>query len=391
MTKPLVSVIIPCRNEFPQITFTVQSIINDLETFLKPAEWEIIICNNCPSDEIYPRRATGGSVDYLSTRGMYWNRALRFLYDPIAGNHSTRNKGALLARGKYIFFSDAHMSYRRGFFKEMIRAIDETGGLVHGTIGWLGAYPPGLSMGYQYTIKLGEEIKGTWNNYKLADDYFYIPLQGHCCLGVLRKQFIEFDGYPAYHRCYGGGEFYLDMKWWLFGSRVSVAPQAIGYHLCAPRGYGYNLNDYKHNVLAIGLALGADEWAERAYINWCKKSESDKKTMTALFNQAREETKEDREFILKKAKCTFNQLLLDRPWDKLNDEKYGRHNASMLIYHPTWLAGIRGTPAEELYNKSELQKKLDKFIWTDLKDFVYKPDYKDPNVNEARIVHHEKT
>ncbi len=388
MTKPLVSVVIPCRNEFPQITFTVQSIINDLETFLEPKEFEIIIMNNCPSDEIYPRRALGGSVDYLSTRGMYWNRVLRFAYDPIAGNHSTRNKGVMLARGKYIFFSDAHMSYRRGFFQSMMKAIDDTDGIVHGTIGWLGAFPPGLSMGYQYTMKLGEEIKGTWNNYKLSDEPFYIPLQGHCCLGVKREQFIEFDGYPAYHRCYGGGEFYMDMKWWLFGSRVSVVPEAIGYHLCAPRGYSYHLNDYRHNVLAIGMALGADEWAERAYINWCKKG--DKETMDRLWAEAEEETKEDKDFIAGKSKTTFNQILIDRPWDKLNDEKFGRHNSSMLIYQPTWLAGIRGTDAEEMYNRSEKQQKLEKFIWDNLADKVYKPDYKEPNVNNERIVTHEK-
>ena len=163
MKKPLISVVIPARNEFPAITFTIQSIINDLETFLEPSEFEIIICANC-CDDWYnverDRRACGGTVDYLMPRGIYWNRVLRILYDPIAGNHSTRNKGALLARGKYLFFSDGHMSYKRGYFQRMIRAIDETKGLVHGTIGWLGAYPPSVSMGYQYTIKLGEEIKG---------------------------------------------------------------------------------------------------------------------------------------------------------------------------------------------------------------------------------------
>jgi glycosyltransferase involved in cell wall biosynthesis len=169
---PLVSVIIPCRNEFPQICFTLQSIINDLETFLKPSEFEIIIMVNCPNDEIYPERQKGGSVDFLMPRGAYWNRMIKVIYDPIAGNHSTRNKGVLEARGKYIFLSDAHMSYKVGYHQRMIRAVDETGGLVHGTIGWLGGYPPGRSMGYQYTIKLGEEIKGTWNNYKLIDAYF---------------------------------------------------------------------------------------------------------------------------------------------------------------------------------------------------------------------------
>lgn len=376
MKTPIVSVIIPARNEFPQIVFTVQSIINDLETFLEPSEFEIIIVANCTSDWYNvskDRRALGGTVDYLMPMGIYWNRVVKVIYDPIAGNHSTRNKGVMQARGKYVFFSDAHMSYKRGYFQRMISTIDKTGGLVHGTIGWLGAYPPGVSMGYQYTMKLGDEIRGTWNNYKLVDDYFYIPLQGHCCLGVLREQFIEFDGYPSYHRCYGGGEFYFDTKWWLFGSTVAVDPQAIAYHLRAPRGYSYNYDDYIHNVLAIGMAIGADAWAERAYLNWMRKGRPE--VMKRLWDEAKRETEEDKVFIADKRKTTFNELIVNKPWDKLNDELYGKHNSSMLIFHDTWLSLIKGTHVEELYNKSEQQQELAKFIEDNLSDYIYKKGY----------------
>ena len=384
MKTPLVSVVIPARNEFPNIVFTIQSIINDLETFLDSSEFEIIIVSNCSDDEIYPKRALGGTTDYLTTRGIYWNRTLRIIYDPIAGNHSARNKGIMVARGKYIFLSDGHMSYKYGYHKRMMRAIDETGGLVHGTIGWLGTYPVGehTSMGYQYTIKLGEEIKGTWNKRRLADDYFYIPAQGHCCLGFKREQFIEFDGYPKWHRCYGGGEFYLDMKWWMFGSRVSVDPQAVGYHLCAPRGYSYHHDDYIHNVLLIGHSLGMDDWVERAYINWCKKCNLD--VMKKLWDEAKEEAQEDREFIAKKSVMTFNEVLVERPWDKLNDEKYGKHNSAMNIFHPTWLSGIKNTPAEKMYNNSKHQEKLEKFIYDNLEEFIYKKDYKVPE--DERVI-----
>lgn len=386
---PLVSIVIPARNEFPNIVFTVQSIIHDLETFLKPHEFEIIIVANCCNDEVVPRKGTGGTVDYLFGRGAYWNRVIRVIYDPIAGNHSTRNYGAMLARGKYIFFSDAHMAYKVGYHQRMIRAIDETQGIVHGTIGWLGAYPPGVSMGYQYTMKLGEEIKGTWNNYKLADDYFYISLQGHCCLGMLREQFLDFDGYPKHHRCYGGGEFYLDMKWWMFGSKVSVDPQAIAYHLCAPRGYSYNYEEeYIHNVFLIGHSLGMDGWVERAYLNWLIKH--NKETLDRLWEEAKQEAKEDRKYIAKRATKTFDELIVERPWDKLNDEKHGKHNSSMLIFQDTWIENmLKGSPAEEAYNESETQKKLAKFIDENLADKVYKRGYKS-EPKDDRVIEHKK-
>jgi len=375
LKQPLVSIIIPARNEFPQLVFTIYSILADLESFLKPTDYEIIVCANCCSDWYNvekDRRGTKGTTGYLMGRSMFFNRILRIIYDPIAGNHSTRNRGAEIARGKYLFFSDAHMAYAPGFFKRMIRAIDETDGIVHGAIGWLGGYPPkDRDFGYQYTMKLGEEIKGTWANYKLTDDYFYIPLQGHCCLGVKREQFLKFGGYPEYHRCYGGGEFYLDIKWWMFGSRVSVEPNALAYHLCSGRGYSYNYDDYISNVLAIGKAIGADDWAERDYINWCRKGNLER--MKQLWERAEKETKKDREFIEKNRVKTFNQLLVERPWDKLNDERYGKHNSSMLIFHETWLNNsIKGTPAEKLYNESKTQKELEKFINNNLSDYVYK-------------------
>ena len=373
MKTPLISVVIPSRNEFPQIVFTVHSIISDLETFLTPAEFEIIIVANCCNDWYNvekDKRAIKGTVDYLATMGIYANKVLRVIYDPIAGNHSTRNKGALLARGKYVFFSDAHMSYKIGSFKKMIEAIDKTGGIVHAAIGWLGAYPPSSSTGYQYTIKLGDEIRGTWNNYQLAQEYFYIPLQGHCCLGVNRKQFLEFGGYPEYHRCYGGGEFYLDMKWWMFGSTVCVEPNAIGYHLRSSRGYSYHYEDLMHNIFLIGHALGIEDWAERSYFNWLRNHS--KETLDKLWSEAEKEAKEDKEFILQKRVKSFNELLVEKPWNKLNDELHGRHNGSMLIYHDSWLPLIKGTEAEELYNNSQLQKDLEKFINNNLSQYVFR-------------------
>ena len=107
LKEPLVSIIIPARNEFPNIVHTIYSIIADLESFLKPQDFEIIICNNCSSDwqnVEKDRRGTQGTIDYLLGRSIYFNRIMKVIYDPIAGNHSTRNKGARMARGKYLFF-----------------------------------------------------------------------------------------------------------------------------------------------------------------------------------------------------------------------------------------------------------------------------------------------
>lgn len=368
----ILSIIIPARNEFPQVVMTCHSIINCLKgDGFEDKDFEIIIVDNGSNDDIFPQRGTKGTTSYLMGRGMYWSRILRILRDPICGNHSARNKGAEIARGKYLFFSDAHMSYAPGFFKNILKAVDESGGLVHGVIAWMGAYPVHAGAGgYQYTIKLGEEIKGTWAPYKLSNDWFYIQAQGHCSVAVRKDQFMKFGGYPKVHRTYGGGEFYNDMKWWMFGSCVVVEPKAIGYHLASGRGYSYNHDDYLHNVSNIGYALGMDDWRERFYLNCARNGR--KEVLDKMWLEAEKEMASDRLFIEKNRKMMFNELLIERPWNKMNDARHGKHNAGLQILHDTWLALIKGTPVEKLYLESKYQKGLEEFINNNLVEFIYK-------------------
>ncbi|MBI4136920.1 glycosyltransferase [Candidatus Roizmanbacteria bacterium] len=381
------SVILPSRNEFPNIVHTCYSILHSYESSgFDPKTIELIIVDNCSDDNRYPQRGTGGTTSYLEGRGGYFNRTIRILRDPIAGNHSARNKGAAIARGKYLFFSDAHMAYNPTFFKSILNTVDESGGLVHSAIGWMGAYPPTESgLGYSYTIKLGEEWKGTWNNYKLADSWWYIPSQGHCSVAVRKDQFFKLGGYPKIHRTYGGGEFYIDMKWWMLGSTVATDPNAIGYHLASGRGYTYHHDDYIHNVLNCAYALGCDDWRERSYLNWMRNGR--KETMDRIMQEGEVEMAADRRFVQKKRKMTFNDLLVKRPWDALNDRRHGKHNGAMSVFHWSWLELLQNAPehVRQAYKNSQYQKGLAEFIEKNLSPYVYKSDkYNEEKRKELR-------
>lgn len=692
------SVIVPARSEFPNCVHTIYSILHCWESDgFDSKEIECIIVDNCSDDDKFPQRGTGGTTSYLEGRSIYYNAVLRVLRDPLAGNHSARNKGAKIARGKYLFFSDAHMAYKPGFFKEILRTVDESGGLVHGCIAWMGAYPITESgTGYAYTIKLGEEWKGcvdeqteiltregwkkwnevnkktefatlnlkyndiefqtpsdltitnykgemvrlkgrsidalltpthrtlykgfdgklkikpaseikssneipiacdgyrgiykeissemnndmveligwiitegsfgkkykynsfpsrkrkmminstititqyipekreriknlldrmnlsycikgktkkdfkihqkdtkkimkiipkkeltfdfilhltktqqkllydtlmsgdgykgktinnfyqvntqtsnafqllctclgmatkdkikqpwknrfgkkpihhisikknkvasdfkvniekytgkiwcptlkngtiiirrngivsitgqTWNNYKLAHDWWYIPAQGHCSVAVRKDQFLDFGGYPHVHRCYGGGEFYTDMKWWMFGSTVAINPKAIGFHLASGRGYSYNHDDYIQNVLGVTYALGCDDWRERCYLNYLRNGR--KEVLDAFMTRGEKEYADDRTFVEKKRQKTFNELLVERPWDKMNMDKWGKANGAMTIFQDSWLKlKDQSEQCKLAYENSKYQKGLAEFIDNNLSQFVYK-------------------
>jgi glycosyltransferase involved in cell wall biosynthesis len=358
-----VSVVISARDEFPNIVHTVHAIVNDLETFLDPHEWEIILVDNGSQDAM--------SWRFLQERGLYYHRNLRILHDPLMGNVTARNKGALLAKGKYLFFSDAHMSYRIGTFQYAIEAIEESGGIVHGGVQWMGGYDP-AQPSLQYSIKVGEKLWGTWNMAEVSrESWFYIPCSGHCFLGVNRQQFLDFGGYNDYFRCYGGGELYLDMKWWMMGSSVVVEPRCVGYHLSAGRGYSYHQDDLIHNMMLLGYALGADALGERVYIRYMDKNGVNRDILNRLYTQAIEESTSDRAFLSSKNATSFYDILRDKPWDIKNMTRHGKAESYLSIFDRTWIDELNDE-AQSFYDASILQKEFSEYVQKYLAHHIYK-------------------
>lgn len=358
-----VSVIISARDEFPNIVHTVHAIVNDLETFLAPDDFEIIVVDNGSRNP--------DSWRFLAERGMYFHRTVRILHDPIMGNVTARNKGAAIAKGEYIFFSDAHMSYRIGSFRAMVDVLERFGGIVHPSVQWMGGYEPS-TRSYQYSLKLGEKLWGTWNNMVVhPTEPFYIPVSGHCCLGVKREEFMRLGMYNPWFRCYGGGELYLDLKWWMMGSTVMVVPAAVGYHLSAGRGYSYMQDDFIHNMMLLAQALGADALAERVYLRYLGKEGVDVDKITRLRDEARNESLQDVLHMLPRTVLGLYDLLTELPWDTANDNLHGKHASGILIYDRTWTDALSGE-ARAMFDASPLQSELQTLIDTKLSQYVYK-------------------
>lgn len=187
----------------------------------------------------------------------------------------------------------------------------------------------------------------TWNKLKIADKPFYIPLCGHCFMAVKRKQFIEYRGYPYAQRVYGGGEPYLDTKWWMVGSHALSDPGSLVYHLSAGRGYAWHGGDLIHNMILVAYILGGKKWADRIYITYLNKGGVNYDLLDLLYKEALFEGEEDKQWLDKHKIMTFEELLaLDKPndckkctkrgrpephamriWDKKNEELYGFHRS----------------------------------------------------------------
>lgn len=356
-----VSVIIGARDEYPQVGMTIANLMENMYAS-GITKWEIILMDNGSEDETSRffawkpvNKGTGGTYAHLgsrwayeySPRGLVYEDRLRIFFDPVFSNVGTRNRGVEKARYKLIIFSDAHIIVRKDAVYNICETLLKYGGVVHGAISWMGASCDNPQAGLQYSYKVGEKIWGTWNKAKVADTPFYIPLCGHAFMGVLKDEFVKFRGYPQAQRVYGGGEPYLDTKYWMVGSTSMMDPRALVYHLSAGRGYSWNNADLIYNMLLVSYILGGETWIDRIYITYLNKHGTNAPFMKFLYEQARNDGQEDKDWLDKNKIMTFEELLaLDKPndcvkcskrgnadphpmriWDIKNEELHGNHRS----------------------------------------------------------------
>ena len=266
-----ISVIIGSLNEGINLAHTIHSVINDIE--LADKSFEIIVIDGCSEDYdsvglfLYTRNFD------KSPRGIVYHGYLRFLHNPIRGNVLSRDYGIrTLARGKYLLFVDAHISIKPYTIKHCIETLDKyEAGIVQVPVAYFGGYPP--KPGYQYTIRLGEKgVWGTWNKARVAKTPYYAPGIGHCFLLTTREKYLKWSGYPKHLRDYGGGETYMNLKYWMMGETCMIDPRGLVYHSPGGRGYHFDSNDLIHNQMYTAYVLGGAKHAERALLTCFKKS-----------------------------------------------------------------------------------------------------------------------
>lgn len=353
INKQGVSIIIGARNEYPQIAMTICSLMEDMYSS-GINRWEIIIMDNGSEDETSrffawaPESKLGRWQYKYSPRGLVSEGRLRIFYDPVFSNVGTRNRGLVKARYENVIFSDAHQIVRQGTVFNVIATLIKHGGIVHAPIAWMGASAENHSAGYQYTYKVGEKIWGTWNKTKVADEAFAIPICGHAFIAVKKDEFIRLGGYPRAQRVYGGGEPYLDTKYWMCGSTSLMEPNALVYHLSAGRGYNWHNNDLIHNMFLVSYILGGEKWADRILITYLNKPGVDKQLLNTLYNEAVLGGLGDLRHLKHLQKRTFEEVIgIDdnaqmcntctkrgfpdphtmRSWDYWNEEHLGTHRS----------------------------------------------------------------
>ena len=233
MADPLVSIIIPCRNEGEHIKNTINSIRENTTDLT----YEIIVVDDASGDGCcdFIRYGREHGVTLLTAGGVYANRA--------------RNLGASRARGEIFVFCDAHIFVEEGWLAKLASTLSIPG---------IDAVSPGLKPYGDYRgpswggLTWGRDMNMQW----LAGtgSLTPVPVLPAGCLAVARHAFETVGGFDQRFRVYGFEDVEFTLKLWLFGFGAYVNPDITFWHIFREaHPYEVNWADVHHNLLRIAF------------------------------------------------------------------------------------------------------------------------------------------
>lgn len=311
------SVIIPFCNEYPQILFTIQSVIEELTGFCK---FEVIVIDNTSDDKsrwcfLDDRQET---MDALKKKGKKGPRRLNtwfvrkgvlkyIRYDDKLSHWNAKNAGVEASSGKYLFFLDAHCIMKRDSLKKMIEWMRQNKEL----IGGLHAYicyildshrleykPQKKTFGYQFCSAQPNKAEP----YKVC-------VMSTCGMMCPRTVIDELGAWHSELGIYGGGESYINWKQSTCGYPHLIHPEAVCWHYADKRGYSWNYTDYMRNSFIAAYCVGGDKFlGEQVALRKAKKG-ARKKVIDEVAIDVKAKCREDREFIAKRQTVTFDEYI----------------------------------------------------------------------------------
>ena len=176
-----ISLIIPAYNEEKYIGRTLESVMKAKENFTTPSSIEVIVVNNCSTDE---------------TEKIAQSLGARVVTEEDRKIASARNQGAKTAEGKIVGFLDADSCITPNMFNSIAEAMASEEYIGGGTMIKFERNSPGLFFTYCSTV-----IPARW-------------LLGIMC-GLLfteKKTFEELGGFDESLYCAEDSKFALELK-----------------------------------------------------------------------------------------------------------------------------------------------------------------------------------
>lgn len=287
-TKDLVdvSIIIPCKNEADNLRLTLDSIIKSESNL----GYEIIVVDDGSIDESTEflksdlNRETYKDVILLKTKGLGCARA--------------KNFGAKFARGKYLFFCDAHVEVSKHWMDNLVNTLEKYNAqLVTSCIEDMSN-----SSVQRYGGTWNDELQYMWIEDK-PKDITETPFAVGGNMGITKEVFKKLNGFDNLFQIYGAEDQELSIKAWLYGYRIVVNPNVKIRHLFRS-SHPYQVTEA--NILFNTLCLAYSHFSKERII----------KTIDAIkynyyFSHAIADIKKNMDLILEQREKYLNERIYD--------------------------------------------------------------------------------
>lgn len=208
--KPLVSIILPAKNEGSHVRTTIRSAFQ-VKTEIP---FEIIVVDDGSTD---------GCCDFIDSHEQA-DRIKRIRTEGI-GAAAARNLGAEHAQGDYLIFCDAHLFFEDQWIEGLLKPIQS---------GMADSTTPGIANttlpnwpGYGQTLDRNLAVQWHLTKYHL----FETAVLPGGCFAVPSKVFAEIGGFDKGFRVWGYEDVEFSIKMWLFGYSCYVQPVVKILHI----------------------------------------------------------------------------------------------------------------------------------------------------------------
>ena len=276
------SVIIPYCNEYPQILFTVQSIMNELNE--ADFGWEIVTINNfapevalqntrrisceCGKEWHLKREEDKGGGKLASYAKTHPGKLIATEYREKLSHWNAKNKGVKVSTGDILWFCDAHCSIYPRTLKKMFYCY-EAEIRSRGLIGSGSLHLPLLYMMDRYSRRLVYKpvckpengwYSYSFTRYRPEPAPYTVAAMSTCGMMISRSLFEQLGGWPKELGIYGGGENFINYSLSVMGkNKVIFSPSMPLIHYADRRGYSFNASDLIRNRLIATYMFGGEK------------------------------------------------------------------------------------------------------------------------------------
>jgi glycosyltransferase involved in cell wall biosynthesis len=232
------SIVIPCKNEFSTLKPTVDSILQSKNT----TSFEIIVVDDASKDN------SSAFLESGEDKKLY-ERVLLLKTNNL-GAAGARNAGAGIAKGKHLFFCDAHVEVPDGWLDSLVDTLKQSE--YHIVAPCILDMNNPLAAGYGQTWD--KLLNITWlleEPYGISE----IPIACGCAFGITREAFDIMGGFHPLFQVWGKEDEELCFRAWLYGFKSIINPAVKVKHLFRKsHPYKISYDNVTYNFLCMAYS-----------------------------------------------------------------------------------------------------------------------------------------